>query len=449
MLANLVLPEPDRDALLFWSEQRDFSAGELLLRVGDQGDRIYVMLQGRISVERSPETGKPGFTEERGPGELAGMLAFFTGADNDCTVRSVSGCRCACISRASFDALLTEQPALWRKLEEIGLLRMRKMQLANHLDRLFGPFGVMLPHVLKALEEDTRWLTLKSGETLFEQGSRCEGVYVLMTGRLQLANVQVDGRETLQGSVVAGETVGEIALLTGQPQEHTVFAARDSELVRLSTHSFELMLQRNTRAIHNVSTILGGRLSQGRERRDPSRAPIRCIGLIPASPDVQLAAFADDLEAQLRCYGSTLHLSSHSVGRELDAPTIAQADEKEAAGLRLTQWLCEQEEEWRYLVYQADADWNAWSARCVRQTDQVVVLADATSPTSLQDVAARLSGTRQRWSLVLLHPAGLDRPRNTARWLREVNAESVFHVRRDRPAAVRAARRIWPVWRAF
>ena len=69
------------------------------------------------------------------------------------------------------------------------------------------------------------------------------------------------------------ETVGEVALLTGRRRAHTIYAARDSELVRLSPHSFDLMLQRNTRAIHNVSRILGERLAQGL-KVDPARA--RC-----------------------------------------------------------------------------------------------------------------------------------------------------------------------------
>ncbi len=63
-----------------------------------------------------------------------------------------------------------------------------------------------------------------------------------------------------------------------------MFAARDSELVHLPEHSFELMLQRNTRAIHNMSRILGDRLAHSPVERDPSRMPIRCISLIPASP---------------------------------------------------------------------------------------------------------------------------------------------------------------------
>ncbi|MCB1679244.1 MAG: cyclic nucleotide-binding domain-containing protein [Halioglobus sp.] len=427
------LSERDTQALLRWADAVQLQAGERLLRAGDPGDRMYLVLEGAVSIERPLQDAVAGLAEQRGPGDLVGTLAFFSGIDNPCDVRCVAAGRFAGISRATFDALLERQPDLWRRLQEIGLLRMRKVQLAAHLDRLFGPFGPMQPYVLQDLEADIQWLSLRSGQTLFEQGAACDGVYVLMTGRLQMATGTAGGRETIDGTVVAGETVGELALLTGRAQTHTVFAARDSELVRLSGRGFELLLSRNTRAIHNVSRILVDRLASRRMERDPARMPIRCIGLLPARPDVELSTFASELEQHLRRHGSTLRLHSQGVESALGSPVFAQAQEQQAAGLRLNQWLCEQEEAWRYLVYQGDLQWSTWSARCVRQADVVVVVADAASAQSLGDIAARVADARQRWSLVLLHPAGTDRPRDTAARLRDTHVESVFHVRRGHP----------------
>lgn len=430
MTGELQLSRSDQGALLSVAEEVNRREGEWLLRAGAPGDNIYLVLDGYISVQQPANAGTPASAEQRGPGELAGILAFFNGTDSLFDVRCVSDARFARISRAAFDALLGSHPGLWRRLQEIGLQHMRRVQLADHLDRLFGPFGAMLPHILRDLQEDIEWLTLHSGETLFEQGAPSDGVYLLMTGRLLMVHVQRDGREIPAGTVVSGETVGEAALLTGEPQTNTVFAARDSELVRLSNPSFELLLKRNTRAIHNISKILGGRTAAGRAERDPSRMPIRCISLIPAQPGVQLETLADELEQQLHRFGSTLRLSSQWVEGALGSKGIAQAEEHEPAGLRLNQWLAEQEEARRYLIYQGDAQWSTWSARCVRQTDEVVVVADAASEPELREVAARLSGPRQRWSLVLLHPAQLDRPRGSAGWLCQADVDSIFHVRR-------------------
>jgi predicted acylesterase/phospholipase RssA/CRP-like cAMP-binding protein len=425
------LSESDRSVLLSRAQEYKCLTNDFLIRAGDPGDRIFLILEGRISIEGKTQPGKPRIPQHAVPGELLGMLAFFSAGTNEADLRCLEDSRFAVMSRSAFDALLGEAPDLWRRLQKLGLARMRKLQLANHLDRLFGPFGVMLPFVLNDLEDEIAWITLQSGMTLYQQGDEATGAYILMAGRLQMVTQSTDYREVVNSTVLAGETVGEVALLTGKPQAQTVYAARDSELALLSKYSFELMLQRNTRAIHNVSKILGERLANSPVARDPARMPIRCISLVPASSNIELASLAQGLERELRVYGSTLLIDSQVVESELGAPAIAQAGENEAAGLRLNEWLHKQESALRYLVYQADQQWTAWSARCVRQTDQVVVVADAAAESDLDDIEKRLSGPRQQWSLVLLHPAGLDRPRNTARWLRNGNMTAVLHVRRQ------------------
>ena len=55
----------------------------------------------------------------------------------------------------------------------------------------------------------------------------------------------------------------------------TVYAARDSELVRMSRKSFELMLERDSRAAIEMSSKLAYRLAYaGQELR---RTPITCM----------------------------------------------------------------------------------------------------------------------------------------------------------------------------
>jgi predicted acylesterase/phospholipase RssA/CRP-like cAMP-binding protein len=429
MIASPILAEADREALLPWAEQREWHAGELLIQAGAPGDSLFVVLDGEVVVEHQTASASPAFTEHRGPGELAGILAFFSGCENPWNIRCHCNSRLARLSRATFDSLLEDNPDLWRKLEEIGLQHMRRRQLSQHLDRLFGPFGAMAPHILREIEEDLQWLPLNSGQTLFRQGDHSDGAYIVLTGRLQMETRLADGREGVYDTVLAGETIGEAALLTGRPQGHTVYAARDSELVRLSPASFELLLKRNTRAIYNVSRILGDRLARAPLARDPARTPIRCIALIPAGPQVRLQEFARFLEVSVREHGATLHLSSDLVGRKLQSATIANAGENEAAGLRLTQWLSEQEDQWRFLLYEGDAQWSAWSERCVRQADEVVVVADTDADSDLAAVVARLARVRQRWSLALWHAADLRRPRGTETWLKGNDAHSVFHLR--------------------
>ena len=73
----------------------------------------------------------------------------------------------------------------------------------------------------------------------------------------------------------------------------------------------------------------------------------------------------------------------------------------------LARWLAAQEREHRFLLYEADLRPSAWAARCLRQSDHVVVLADGgAAPPDGGPVPVLGDETRRRTSLVLLHGGG-------------------------------------------
>lgn len=406
-------------------------ANEVVIRNGEPGERVYLVLEGRLAIEAGEEEGEgPRLPVELQPGEVAGAIAFSSGGAHDKDVRCLETCRLGSLSRQGFDYLLESSPESWRRLHNLALEQMRGTHLAIHLDRLFGPFGKLLPYVLQELEAEVEWLTLRSGETLYHQGDPAEQAFILMTGRLMVASETAVGEEKVLSTILAGETVGEVGLLTGQNRSVTVYAARDSELVRLSAHSFELMLQRSSRAMFKVSRLLVDRLAHRAFEHRAEQTPIRCIGVVPTSPSVDLDEICPALQEALTERGPVTFLSSQTVDRELGMPGISQVSESEAAHLRLVEWLHEQEAACRYLIYQADSTWTPWSERCARQVDRLVVVADGAATPELKEVEARLDRPRQRWSLVLVHPAELDRPSNTARWLEGSSAQSAYHERR-------------------
>lgn len=312
-----------------------------------------------------------------------------------------------------------------------GLQHWRLEHLQIYLDRLFGPFGPILPHVMRDIQGELSWISLQSGDSLYQRGDTCRGAFVLLLGRLQIVALGDSGEEHVVGSVLAGETVGETALLTARVHSEAVYAARDCELVLLSPACFELMLQRNSKAVYKLARIVCDRVSPGgRTSRAAAGPPVRGICLLPASTDVELSNWATEFEAACGHYGSCLRIRSADVLRELEADDSVLWDEGGVTRLQLTQWLCQQEERWRYLLYEGEDGWSAWNAHCVRHSDTVVVVANASRPTDLRALDAHLTRPRMRWRLVLLHPPGIDRPRQTQQWLRCCDAAAVYHVRR-------------------
>lgn len=92
---------------------------------------------------------------------------------------------------------------------------------------------------LGALAAATVAVRLAVGETLFRQGEPGSDLYVLLRGRLAVAITQPDGSGGVVDTLEPGDSVGELALLTGQPRGATVYALEETTLARLSREQFE------------------------------------------------------------------------------------------------------------------------------------------------------------------------------------------------------------------
>ncbi len=425
------LDEGDMAALAEAAEETYCAAGETLIHADDGGGQVFLLLEGRLIAEDIRHPTSAGAREEIQPGEIAGHVAFATRGVNESTVTAGENCRLSVLTRECFNQLLETRPDCWKKLEYLAVEQLRRLQLGRHLDRLFGPFNHLLPYVMQDINEDIEWMVLKSGETLYEASDPGEAVFILLTGRLLVTNLQDNGHEEILATVLNGEVVGEVAMLTEQNHTETVYATRDSDLVRLSKRGFGKMLQRNIWAVNRISRKMAQRVNKQRQPVGADRIPIRTISLLPASNSAPIREFLHDMAKVLAGHGNVKVLDSKEVDKALDIPGVAQALDDEPMHLRLTEWLHRQEEKHRYLLYQGDHSWTKWTGRCARQADCVAVVADADDMPDLAEYGKRLAGPRRHWSLVVVHPAGTDRPYGFARLLKESGAESIFHVRQN------------------
>jgi hypothetical protein len=168
------------------------------------------------------------------------------------------------------------------------------------------------------------------------------------------------------------------------------------------------------------------------------------FALIPATPDVPLAAFARRLAAMLQPFGSTVIFGSADVDRSLNNAGIAQAQENTVVHEALTAWLGGQERDHGALVLQADPQWTAWTRRCVMAADRVLIVACADADPAPSDVERAVSskGLKGRTELVLLHPDTTTRPTGDM-WLAPRAIAAHHHVRLGNDDDVRRlARRV-------
>jgi NTE family protein/lysophospholipid hydrolase len=292
--------------------------------------------------------------------------------------------------------------------------------------------GTQDADVLRFVEARARWLQRQAGETLFVEGDRGDDLYLIIAGRLRAE--RADG--TILGEITRGDTVGEIAMITGEPRSATVTVVRDTQLIAISRVHLEEIVARYPRVMQAIARVVANRLL-ARERATTRPASGLCITLLTIGASPPAEHLAARLVSALSRLGTTLHLSSARVDAMLGRPGTAQVDHDSIAGIRLTSWLGEQEVRHRFVVYVVDGEDTPWSRLCLRHADEILLLGQAASaprPTGVELTLLRDGNalSRARQTLVLAHPAGSPLPSNTASWLAGRPVKRHYHIRSDR-----------------
>ncbi|CAN5895742.1 Crp/Fnr family transcriptional regulator [soil metagenome] len=114
------------DSLREQMTQSQLKRAGVLFREGDSGDRLYVVLDGKIKLGRTSSDGRENLLAVLGPGQMFGELSLFDPGPRSTTATAVTDCRLASLGHADLQRLLTARPDAAR-----GLL----YQLAHRLRR--------------------------------------------------------------------------------------------------------------------------------------------------------------------------------------------------------------------------------------------------------------------------------------------------------------------------
>ncbi len=306
--------------------------------------------------------------------------------------------------------------------------------LVNSLKQVFGEFDDAM---LKTLAPLLEWVELAGGQTLLREGDHGDDLHFVISGRLR-AYVRNDaGGQTLIGEIMRGQTIGEMALFTGEPRSATVITIRDSVLVRMTRPIFEQLLSEYPLLSLSMTRLIIERLKRSNNPRAGNWRPVN-ICLLPITAGLDPAILGARLVNALSRHEPALLVSSATIGTMLHDPTIAEANRSQVQRYRrLTQTLDELESRHNTLVFVPDADPDSeWTRRCIRYADEVLLLADADAPPAIHPHETRylmkeekLTGARQ--VLVLLHRHNKTLPTDTHRWLDRRPLAGHIHIRPD------------------
>ena len=280
------------------------------------------------------------------------------------------------------------------------LARVAHLPLFAGLDR----------RTLVRVADELEWIALPGGAELFREADPPDAVYVLLAGCLGAFRTEFDGQK-LVGRIHPGETVGEMALLSGHPRTATVTALRDSEIVRFSLQAFERLAHAHPEAMLAVARIAVERLERAMQG-GRQEAPPRTLALLPAHDGIDLDALVERLGTALGRYGEAVAIDAEHF---LDA-SIAELHQLEA--------------DHPFVLYVGKFGHSAWNERCRRQADLLLLVADATrAPSSLTSEVPACEGA-QSVALALLQPGRIIAGAARA-WRQRLALDQHFHLRHN------------------
>ena len=246
------------------------------------------------------------------------------------------------------------------------LTALKSSPLFRELDR----------RALRSIAANAQWIERSGGQYLFRVGEESDALYLVVSGRLRVVRPEADKRPLLVGEIGAGDTVGEMTIITAEPHASDAYALRDTSLIRISREVFETLVVRHPTAMLRVTRLIVERLRAARPaaQRESVRSA-RTYAVLAAHPGVDLAAFAGRLARELGQAGATLRLDAQRVDDALGEGASSVEFSIGDRNRELTGWLTQLEERYRYIVYAAEPEPDAWTRRCLRQADRLIIVA--------------------------------------------------------------------------
>ena len=276
------------------------------------------------------------------------------------------------------------------------------------------------------------WTTIKSGTKLITKGDPANGAYAVIRGRLRKQGYNSQDDYFL---------FGVFDCLLDRQHQHTVIAARSSELCFIPAEVLKAIRDRFPTVQNKLVKVLGEHLLESWRSKNVGGSSIldkfskkkrslkvRGVAVFASFPEVPLSKFTSDMVVGISLLGvQAKKISSRRVQDQFLQP-LDQLDP--LSNPHLLAWLRDQERSSEVLIYQCDATMTPWTKWCLSEADVVLDLCLASKGPFLnpfENEVFSFAGLHCDIHLILLHSVNTALPRGTADWLYRRKAFVSYH----------------------
>ncbi len=254
-----------RDAFVALTERMDLriaSADEALITEGEGGDTMFIIIQGRVKVCRRAEGATELVLAELQDGAFFGEMALLSDAPRTASVVCTEDTMLFSISRE----LVADMTARYPTVGEV-MRRFHKNRLITNLlqtSPLFSPFSV---RDKKALIERFKSRQVEEGTFLITREKPGEALYVVLSGRCEVLDVDRHGHEVVLAELKDGDVFGEMSMLWNKATCASVRATTTCSVMRLAKADFNEVIMTHPQLLETLEAMSESRAKKNHERR--------------------------------------------------------------------------------------------------------------------------------------------------------------------------------------
>ena len=239
--------------LIRLSKVQQYSITDLIIRQGETGDSMFLIVKGRTLIHTLSSSGEKIFLASLAEGEYFGEQGFFGTSVRNATVEAMES-----VEVIEFDRTLMRNVIQTNPQAESTLIDLYKARVVDGLLARSEVFSVLSAESRKNLLPQLDNLTVPKGEAFINQGELSREAYIIKSGHAEIFKQQ-EGQEVRVAELGPGTIIGEVAALAKIPRTASVRAIESMELFRITEEMMDRMKESSPQLIEKIDMLAGNR----------------------------------------------------------------------------------------------------------------------------------------------------------------------------------------------
>jgi cAMP-dependent protein kinase regulator len=206
----------------------DVGPGDMIIKEGEAGDSIFIIVSGQVSIFRRDEDKNEVWITNLGEGSFFGEFGYFSGQKRFASVKAVEDTTLLEISRKDLESVTAKHP----RVRDV-LLKFYKERILDTLLAISPLFCVLSPEERGGLMKEVSFSTYKRGVRIVQEGDTGDRMYVIISGEVEVIT-EKESMVVPLAWLKSGDFFGEVAVITDRPRTATVTAKTDVAVAEIS-----------------------------------------------------------------------------------------------------------------------------------------------------------------------------------------------------------------------